>query len=131
VRCCRGAGGILLKVFAPSTAESCLGAPALGSTTSVWSGLFLEFTFSLILVLAYLTRMHPGELLPHPFRVGVPDDPGGNGSAMIAAVYLAGTICLLPFTGASMNPTRIFGQQMFSNLDCDSFSNVWCVRHPQ
>jgi arsenite-transporting ATPase len=30
VRCCRGAGGILLKVFAPSTAESCLGAPALG-----------------------------------------------------------------------------------------------------
>lgn len=69
--------------------------------------------------------MHPGELLPNPFKVTVAEDPGGNGAAMIASVYLVGTICLLPFTGASMNPTRVFGQQMFSNLDCDSFSNVW------
>ena len=55
----------------------------------------------------------------------VAEDLGGNGAAMIATVYLAGTICLFPYTGASMNPTRSFGPQMFSNLDCDSFSNVW------
>jgi glycerol uptake facilitator-like aquaporin len=69
--------------------------------------------------------MHPGRLLPHPFKVSVAEDLGGNGAAMIASVYLAGTICLFPYTGASMNPTRSFGPQMFSNLDCDSFSNVW------
>ena len=121
-------GGILLKVFVPGAAESCLGAPSLGAETSVWSALFLEFFFALVLILVYLTRMTPGPAgrqLAHPFKVELDDDPGGNGGAMVGAVYLAAHISLLPFTGASLNPTRSFGPQMFSNLDCDSFTHVW------
>jgi len=137
------AAGAVLKVVVPGPAESCLGAPRLGGTTTAWTALVLEFMFTLMLVLVYLVRMHPGASAMHGglsrrqrdfdqaattrsrFIVKVDDDVGGFASFMVGAVYLVGTCTALPFTGAALNPMRHLGPAVFATISCDAFDHLW------
>eukprot|EP01047_Picozoa_sp_COSAG01_P100212 COSAG01_NODE_30103_length_622_cov_79.022945_2_plen_96_part_01 len=94
----------------------------LDPSTNVWTALALELTFTLVLVLVYLVRMHPAASAMHGgisrrrrdfdaaatsrsrYIVKVDDDVGGHATLVVAAVYVLGTCIMLPFTGAAMNP---------------------------
>eukprot|EP01048_Picozoa_sp_COSAG05_P023739 COSAG05_NODE_5267_length_1219_cov_1.863393_2_plen_179_part_00 len=96
-----------------------------------------------MLVLVYLVRMHPGASAMHGvlsrrprdfdqaaisrsrFLVKVDDDVGGHASLIIATVYLVGNCAAMPFTGASLNPTRHLGPAIFTTISCDAFDHLW------
>jgi len=135
--------GAILKGVVPSPAESCLGTPKLDPSTGVWTALSLELTFTLLLALVYLVRMHPAASAMHGgiarrqrdfdaaassrsrYIVKVDDDVGGYATFAVAAVYVIGTCAMLPFTGAAMNPMRHFGPAIFARISCNAFKHTW------